>query len=419
MRWIGSNGPRKKTRVLAMAAAVAGGFALAAIVVAQSSESGGGEKPVAPVEQAAVAASSGVSIQVLAARFSASGTVVSLHVDASSASIELGPLEAVVVKPEAFASELQAQSEGRILVDPEGLGSADVRFTALAASGASTEVVLRSLELRLRGGSTVRRDGDWRFTLKLPPNLSAALRAERLAPAGIVEAAGYRVRPLAAVRSASETIVTVEIAGSDGRPARQLGEPLLMVGGRELEGALVSGAQGSGVATFAFPPTPFGSPIRIKFGPLLATQDSEISSAVVRLGEAIKRQSVTGDFGSGGSLGPQDLASVATGVTVTRFDFVKSDPAVRRSDVLALTVRGNYMSPSDLVLISKDGKSRTAEGFSTNYSRQPTGVIDQGQTTIFFQIGSFDEVNGDIQVILGSPDTMAHGVWEVEFTLPK
>lgn len=162
--------------------------------------------------QDASATDAGITIKLTGATFSGTGTWVQFVATVEDEARFPGVTTVTVPAEGLVGAGLTPIDAGDgMLVRPRGGGPVILRF-APVAPGASPAVHIRSVDLAFNDGRTLRVNGEWTLPLVVPGSLHEALRIERLVArnASSVAEGGISVRLLSAVRSSSETLVTVE-----------------------------------------------------------------------------------------------------------------------------------------------------------------------------------------------------------------
>ncbi len=217
--------------------------------------------------QDASATDAGITIKLTGATFSGTGTWVQFVATGEDEARFPGVTTVTVPAEGLVGAGLTPIDAGDgMLVRPRGGGPVILRF-APVAPGASPAVHIRSVDLAFNDGRTLRVNGEWTLPLVVPGSLHEALRIERLVARNTSSVAegGISVRLLSAVRSSSETLVTVEVVAEE--PVVMLAEPVLVAGSDRLTGGVLRSMEDGRVLELGFPPTPFGTSPAVVLGP--------------------------------------------------------------------------------------------------------------------------------------------------------
>ncbi|MCO5200649.1 MAG: hypothetical protein M9925_02970 [Chloroflexi bacterium] len=138
----------------------------------------------------------------------------------------------------------------------------------------------------------------------MPGDLASRLRVEHLG-GGRIESGGVGISVEGAVRSTSETLLTVRIDSDD--PVAQVGQPSMVAAGETLYGGLISRREDGQLLTYSFPPTKFGSMVQVSFGPLERALERTSGSVEIDLAAAMARAGLSGADGQETPLAAADV----------------------------------------------------------------------------------------------------------------
>jgi len=289
-----------------------------------------------------------------------------------------------------------------------------VRLRPATRSG-PFKVEFSAVDIRAGGRAAVRRQGTWSLELERPDDIASALRTEQLSGSGQDTTGGITVRAVSAVRSTTETLVTVELQGPPGIATLAL--PRLEGSSPAVYGARVGGSSDSGLATFAFPNTPMGGPLRVRFDEFIVTSTADGAQWIdIALGSLLTRQGIEGK--------PRDTAVVDPSDVIGRSDGLASD--VREvwfagtTDgslrLVSFVVSGLYQDVQQFSLILSDGREVMATGGGSETGTTATGDIGGGeQSYVQFRFNSIDDLDRNVRLAFGSRSEVVRGPWAVNF----
>ena len=395
--------------LLAAGALIGGAVAL----TADSDGSGNPGSPALPFVQQATATDQGITVRTESAAFSGTVTLLKLRVDLGG--IALGEVSMLSLpREDVSAGSLVAVGPPSGGAMRGGLAEFVLRLSPAVTAGAQT-VGIRGVTLQLKDGSERRIAGQWDVAVETPRNIVELLRTEDLSPSGPPATdREATVRAIAASRSTTETVVTVGVEGSPGPTL--LGAPSLVDGKEALTGALVETSPDGHQLTFAFPPTRFGSPLVITFGPFSVSDASGGASLVIDVPGILRDNSITGARGERAAVARGRVASTTNPAhTLTGLAFVpgRNDSGVEAEFILGLALDPENREPAHLTLPSGEVVESTVR--TIGYSRNGSGTIIGGQTTFRFGVTA-SKLNGLVRLDQGPASRVLNGKWVVKFT---
>ena len=392
-----------------IAASIAGGGAAAALSSRDGGRVQGGALPEI-ASAPATAESAGIVASVAGARFSGTASFVDLTLDAVA--LRLPPGSALRIPSEAMNGGTLFALDPVYGVELRNSRRTVVRLKPLI-EGQSPVLRFTAVDVLEPGVAARRVQGDWTLTIEVPRDLAAQLRRMDLKPGPEVSSQGVTVRPLAAVRSTSEVLVTIELLGPPG--IGHLISPYLVGTQPRVYGARVEGPESS-VLTFSFPPTPEGKAFSIEMGPLIAPgEKGESAHLDIALGELLERQGIRGAFKDEAAIDQRDAIATSAGAPrVFGLQFAATAEGIA-ANVLNLRVEGSYSDLGAFSLTLSDGSVLAAAGM-TNYSDvAPTGTLTRGTSTIAFVFANMEQLKGNVRLAIGTPSTVLRGGWMVTF----
>ena len=411
--------------LIGIAAVTAAVVAAIAAVAGGGEESAGGVLPELDVRQSAVAEDAGVTIAARRAHFSGTATLLELEarlegtetaarlaIEPTGISWSGGPL------PDGYGWwSAPAGSPGILRLTPPVLGqeaSLEIRRITVFSAEASTPEV---------------RNGTWKLALDLPADLPKRVRTEYLRGASVTDG-GVTVTLEGAVRSTSETLVTVRITSAG--PVSHVGEPTMVVDGKVLYGALAAAREEGTLLTYAFPPTPFGSRVEVRFGPFEAhgTAEPASGSVTIDLGAVLRRANVTAP------LSPRETIPIPPTDVLRRdgrdltprwvgFSWGMTEnsgsggPTRTHYKYLVLAFEGILEDPvgprAEWTAVTATGKPIPAGGWGTGYSKDATGTVCCPRTEITLTYDDFNDLLGPVTIIYrGAAAPVIRGDWRLK-----
>ncbi len=410
------NGRRQRIKLAGgLAAVVVAGLVVGGVLAARSDQKSGGQGPVLDVPQDAVASDGGVTLRLIAAAFSSTGTF--LHIYAEASEVDLGDgVTAVRAAIPADGWGAGLAGDGPAAVALSGSGPALARLDPVVADGPTT-ISVTVLELLTSDERLVRLEGDWVLDLHLPENLGRALRSERLAGSPAAESGGVTMRATGGRRSTSETMVTVEV---DPPGATPLGEPRLIAGKKSFRGVLIDEQDDGRLLTYAFPPTPFGSEVRVEFEAFRLRPPGGTSETRFDLGQAMAGAGVTGKHLEVVRLFPGELHAVSgEAIPVTSITFHSlPNASIGPITAIRIVLGTNYdVYTTQFTLITATGNEARLISRNDIYNRDLTGTVRPGHHELDFEVNKQD-VSGVVALLLGGgPTDLVRGLWAMQLTV--
>jgi hypothetical protein len=410
-------------QILLVGAASATLLTIGAVAIALAGREGqpaGGTLPELDIKQTGSATDHGITVSATRAHFSGTATFIELKVQAEE-NDPSGTAEAVraIIDPGDFRLDGAAVEFG--------LGG----FSAPLASPGVVRLPPLSLrsegQLQIQSVTLVAADetppkpitGEWSIRLDLPGDLASRLRVEHLGGQR-VEASGVAVSVEGAVRSTSETLVTVQFDSE--QEVVQVGEPSMIVGGELLYGGLVSRREGGRLLTYSFPPTAFGSAVQVSFGPFERALGRTSGSVEIDLAAVIARAGLTGAFGEEAPITGADVLrrdGVELEPTLLTFRRVTSSSALGDNvPFISITFDGSFPPAGDgeqsYFAVTRSGKSLKPASAVTGYSKDLAGVVCCPRTEFGFFYDSLNDLAEPITVTYrGNASSLIRGDWRI------
>ncbi len=393
------------------------GAAVGTVATAATLNDGaGGGPPGLDTPQSASAESAGVRLTASRSGFSGTATFVEF-----TAAVPSGGPDAVEVEilAESFTSGSLGLAPGQPSVS---ISTAQPTIMRLGPASPGTEPIVEFNRVNLvrSDGSTVAVDGQWRLSLKPPENLRERLRLEYLAGSDVTDS-GVRVSIEGAVRSVTETLLTVRIESTE--TLKQLGQPTILTKNGQLTGTLVSSDSEQRLATYAFPATAFGSATEIRFGPFTKSSAKEAWSAAIDLGAVLSRNAISGRNGESATVSAADL-KMLSGVPIDlksiRFTDSIVDSLQPGRNTAITFVFGRVLAPWEgprptFTATNAAGKSLDPGPIGAGYSKDTSGVISSPRTEVSFMYDAVSELRGSVVVSYeGLPEDLVRGNWTVK-----
>ncbi len=334
--------------------------------------------------------------------------------------IELLVQEIAPVADETIEVRIAADSFGASGIRPAdgrpGVAVAPARPTIVRLTPighvSHADLHVSAIDVVRASGSVVRVSGEWLFEIPTPPDLTRLLHSTRFRGGEPASLHGITVRPVDAVTTTLETLVTVELSGPDN--LGDLVAPVLVSNGETLYGARVSSAADGRLLTFAFPPLA-GDSFELMFESFIIDGSTSPASSIdFELAAAMQRQQITGIPGESGVVSPSDIVR-RSGSTpeILGFSIAKFNPEFPPE--LSLTVTGIHYGLDAATLVLSDGTVLTQTGVET-----ATGTGAPGGATphsaFHFPMPPNDST-GTVRLVLGTPATLLRGEWSVVFSV--
>ena len=381
----------------------------------------GESRPTMPAEvaQVGVATVSGISLRVIGATFSGSGTDVRFSTDLTG-----------MVTADAVAQVTALNSDFTGLLRPmDGLnarfwsragGDTTLRLTP-SSPGEKSEVIVARMRITSVDGTETILEGPWTINLVQPADLASAIRVERMIADHVASDAGLSVTVLGASRTTAETVITVQLdPGTLRMPLDVLAPPTILVDGESVIGALVRKDSSGQRLDLVFPPTAFGSKIALDLQswiqPAPGTPqftDIDFGASLVRTG--IKTAKDAGGAPEDFTFGPTET-HVSAGGALTPITAAYFNTAHFKSgDVptIGFRLRGNFIDESEFRVVLTDGTIVPSLVGGTNYHKDLAGVISEGESGVEFARGDIDRWRGTIRFFHGEPSSIVSGNWRI------
>jgi hypothetical protein len=370
--------------------------------------------PGVPVDlvQGAEARDHGVMVRATAASFSGTGTYVRLQLEFDDTSgVNIANVRRVVVPQDGKGGSPEWVA-GLAPVVLGAFGKSDTTVRMQPITGPQPlAIFITAIDVQLVSGETTRINGNWRLAIDVPKDYQAATRVESLqGPAALDQGVGVSV--LSALRSRSETLVTVQVSGLESPVV--LGEPALVVGNRRLTGGVVDRKEQGTVLTLSFPPTAFGQDARLVLGPFTTEAAGRDAFTSIDLARVFGRQHVTGQLRESAAIGPGDIASANWATSPVRaVDFVSALENGVAAPLIRFTFVGNVerSRSEDLRAVLPSGKVVVANGWGSSYRKDGSGTIFEGTSDVSYSLASFEEWNGVVTIFHGKQSKIIRGEW--------
>lgn len=402
--------------ILVVLLGAAGGAAIAASQ-RYGRDSAGGPPAQPDAQQGVSAQDAGIKVSIDRANFSGTATIVELRIEPAQASAEAtNPAVRFQVDPTSFAPASLGPSPGM-----GGFTAAPGRPLLVrlqpVAPGKHSVVALTSVMVSRKDGARTTVSGTWQLPLVQPADIVQRMRVEHLDGVPASDA-GIRVTLQGGARSFTETLVTVYM---DSQAAvSQIGEPFILAGAARLSGGLLSSQEGGRLLTYAFPPTEFGQPLDLHFGPFAAAGTATDSTIEVDVGSIIRRNNLRGDKATesaglqsgdvrqkGGAEMTLRGLQLSNGFNSTRFP--------GKHTTVEFSVDGNYPpEQSSFKAVTDRGQELVQVFTGYGYSKDATGAIGSPRTDIRFLYEGLGELSGQVTLSRsGSPQDTIRGEWRL------
>lgn len=400
---------------MGVVAALAVGAGVAAALVASSGSSPSQPSSQAgapfPVAQHSTATASGVQLALNSAQFSGTATMLALTVtpqnppasDVRAITIPMSAFGAGTLHPmgNPLGGAVGTQQSARLIA----------RMTPVDGPGAPT-VDITMIDVAMKDGTNRQVAGNWVVTVSPPSNIDALLKKEVLTAGTGASVEGVTASIASAVRSETETLVTIHVAGTPG--VQFLGIPTLTVSGKQYQGRLLSAPAGFENLTYSFPPTAFGASATLGLSGAVKPVNTTGGYVDVNLGEAMSRDGLTGKAGEEGVLLDSDVVSEnVASLTPTELQFV--DAGAQGTGVritLGTPLTPGQFGGSRPELTLPDGSTVGASGVGTGYNHDASGAITSGQSMVTFLVDP-SRVRGVVRISVGSQQEVLPGTWSI------
>jgi hypothetical protein len=393
---------------------------LSAILVARANDESGVVRPP-DFTQSVSASDQGLTIRVEASAFSGTATDLVVSVTHDDASVAAAGL-LFEIAPDAFSLEglHRSRSDEEVILSP---GRARIIRLTPVQPGRAPFVQIHEVTMISPDGSREQVAGVWRLPLDTPSDLVTRLRVEHLSVTAPSAVDGeIEVRLEGVVRSTTETLATVQI--NSGKKVAHLGQPKMRVDGNEFFGELITAPGESGLTTFRFPPTEFGTPVILNFGPFTSSQGSRAGSVELHLDGALgELGSQHGEQTARRFRLPPEANRQISGDDI-RFVAVTFDSTCRTTQYpgyvcAVLELQGAEPAPGIPPAIGVrsrlGGQQIPAMVFSTGFHKDDTGAIRDGSTEIRIWVREFSELSGGLIVdYTGQGVQIIRGNWQFD-----
>jgi hypothetical protein len=359
-------------------------------------EAGGGLPPL-DVEQDAVATDAGVKVRVTRAAFSGTATFVELVVDASGAELADGTV--LRISSAALEQSRPPLPPGvpELLLLP---GHPTIVRLLPPTLGVQPVLRITSMLGVAPGQESVTLAGRWELPLTVPNDLAARVRVEHLSPASVADS-GVEVSVVGAVRSTSETLVTIHVESDDSvaGPLEHLGQPVVLAAGKRLYGGIVAKDEDGRLWTIAFPPTEFGGELQVVLGPFLKRDTSQAGEIALDLAAVLDRNDFRGSDQDAADVLPGDIiAESGAGLEVRAVRVNGSISGYGADQALEFLIRGAYPDFGAFIVVGPDGSELRFGPNGYGYSKDSTGAISSPRTELSVLFDSIDELRGIVTI---------------------
>jgi hypothetical protein len=410
-------------RLLVIGAASATLLTIGAVAIAlagRNDHTAGGTLPALDVKQSGSATDQGITVSVTRAHFSGTATFAELEVRAEDNDPSgAGGAVRAIIEPgdlllDGAAVEFGLGGFSAPLASPGVVRLPPVSFRGEGA------LRVRSITLLMVDATPARAvAGDWNILLDAPGDFASRLRVEHLGGQR-VEASGVAVAIEGAVRSTSETLVTVRIDSE--QEVSQVGEPSMVAGGQRLYGGLISRREDDQLLTYSFPPTAFGSALQVSFGPFERALGRTSGSVEIDLAAAMARAGLSGALGEEAPIAPADVVrreGVELTPTLLAFTRVISSSVLGDNvPFISITFDGTFPPAGDgeqsYFAVTKSGKSLKLASAGIGYSKDVAGVVCCPRTEFGFFYDGLDDLAEPVTVTYrGNPSSLIRGDWRM------
>ncbi|GAB4332210.1 MAG: hypothetical protein Kow0010_17950 [Dehalococcoidia bacterium] len=416
------------SRIAIVGAAIVVALLVAGVIAVGTRRESGGSPPQLDVPQKASASDQGITLTVRAAAFSGTETFVEVFTDLSGIAEADRERVLAIGVPQPYFSRGNIHPAGDVGATPlRPDGSSILHFGPIPPTGPVT-IRISGIELYFAGDQKTSIPGDWTLSLEVPANRAELLRVEELAASSPASDGGVTVSVIGAVRSRTETRVTVEIDGPPG--VAVLGQPAIISEGQRLLGIEVGRGEGGRVVTFSFPETAFGTDATIIFDAFVAEAEGAGFAWVdVDVGSALLRSGIAEPvYRAVAEMRPADVRAVAgwdpQEILVRQVEFGGNTEVTDPADlpgappnIVLFQVSGQYnLTPggSPFAIRYTDGSVVEAVGSGENFLRDASGAVVEAVTTVTFLFDSPEQLYGVVR-IMNKTDArqLIRGEWAV------
>lgn len=366
------------------------------------------KSPPFPSLQNATASADGIRVALTSAQFS--GTATMLAVSVTPENPPVSQVQEIAIRRASLTGgSLQplADAQGG-LVAGKSAAQFLLRMTPVQGAGPAG-LQISTIDVMFRDGSARVLNGPWTLPVAVPADVSQLLDSQVLRAGAPASLGGVSVSIAAAVRSETETLVTVHIAGPSG--VQFLEVPTLTCNGRVYQGRLMSSPGGSDLS-YTFPATPIGAAASLTMRDAVQPTAGAGRYVDVDLARAMARDGLSGASGDQGVLLPTDVVSTnAPELTPSFIQFIgQGGPGVKIMLGSALTP--GQFGGSRPMLILPDGSSVSATTIGTGFDHDATGAITGGHSNVEFLLPT-SRLKGVVRISVGSQDSVITGAWTV------
>jgi hypothetical protein len=392
-------------------AALAAAAVIGVLVVSAATNGSQGGQPLEPgVVQDAIASDAGVTISVLRAEFSGTGSFLEIGAEADAS---LGGVTHIRLPADALIpGSIRPMLPGEHVILP--LGEPIVVRMAPVTRGQEPMLGTVAIDLRQPDATWKRVTGRWKMQLDLGGSPAEVLRVDHFVPGMAVEDEGVLVRPVRALTSRTETLVTLEIEAPGALSELML--PSIAGSSPRVHGARLT--WDGRFATFSFPPVDPRAPLRIELGELIVSGGSETGGYVeIDVDGAMARQGSTGAFAESVLIEPGDqVKGNGAEFDVFRIQFAGETNSTGTATVINIHLSGSYDDPRPFSLALADGTPLPMRWGGTSYPIDGSGRVTSGATYFGFEFGDLDRLRqGSLRLMFGTASTVLRGNWVVQF----
>lgn len=408
---------RSPGRTLALGI-VAGVAILMAVMVYQRVTASDGVLPGVPVDivQKTEATDSGITLRAGESSFSGTGTYIRFQVVLDpTTGIDLDNVARILVPQDGKGGSPEwTSNRAPVVLGANGGTETTLRMPPIQSTG-PLQIRITALDFVSFDLETTRVNGDWALTIQLPDDLTGVGRLEQLSLGSAMDE-GIEVNVLSALRSRSETVITVQAKDASGAAPVLLTQPVLLAGDSRLMGGVVDTKEDGSVLTFSFPPTPFGSPVTLELGPWTRVAGAGPDFTTVDLGRVLQRQGVRGKRGESAAISPADILSRdASTSPVLSVTFGAGQDNGVLTPMITFILKGNYewAAPRDLAAVKPDGSVAIPKSWGSSYRKDAAGTVTGGTSNFSYELFSLDEWDGVVTIHHGNASSIVRGDWGI------
>lgn len=380
------------------------GGAVAREVLDDSSPSG---RPELTVLEGTRAVDNGISLEVTRAAYSASAVWLELALISDS------PSGFVVPGSDLGGTFELTDRQASLTLTSER--PTVVRFRGVSDGGPYELVITGGYLTDASPNPAKYVPGEWHFRLAGPADARTALRAEMLEPTGAATRIGdVEVRAVRGLRSTSETLVTLAFEGPAG--VGEIFAPRLV--GTENLGARVEWNPDILVATYSFPPTPFGDAVAVSFDAFAVRANDQRSQVrFIELADVLSRVESKVLPGTEVPLVSGDShGSAPETVGLLSVWFAASEVGGTPNLVAFWFTGAIDDQATGFQLTLADGTAARLVGSGTDFGTAASGAdVGQPRSYVQFRYQTLDQLNGTVALTIGEPLQILAGPWTVQF----